>query len=168
MKCQKCGKYEANTHITEIINGKKSEMFLCQSCAQLADDKPSYFTGFETDFNNLFSSLWPISKATSIPVPLKCPNCGTSLSDIQKSGRFGCSECYTVFFDYIKKPLKEIHGNTKHVGKVPKRVLNNLKETNLINQLKEELESAVKLQNFEEAAVLRDRIKDLENRLREV
>ena len=168
MKCQKCGKYDASTHITEIINGKKSEMFLCQSCAQAEGGNSSYFTGFGDDFNNLFSSLWAVPKTIKSPNVLMCPNCKTTLSDIQKSGRFGCSECYTVFFDHIKNPLKEIHGSTKHVGKIPKRLSDNLTVSRRINQLKENLENAVKLQNFEEAAVLRDRIKALENSSKEV
>ena len=168
MKCQKCGKHNASTHITEIINGKKSEMFLCSNCAQLSGDKNYYFTDFETDFNNLFSSLWHTPKTISSPIAIKCPNCQSTLSDIQKSGRFGCSECYTVFFDYIEKPLKEIHGSTKHVGKVPKRLSASLENSNFVNELKNQLKNAVNLQNFEEAARLRDRIKELENQAKEV
>ena len=168
MKCQKCGKFDATTYITEIINGKKSEIFLCPLCAGHTDGTSGYFTSFETDFGSFFPSLWPMPKTASAPAPLRCPNCDTTLSDIQKSGRFGCSDCYTVFFDYIEKPLKEIHGSTKHTGKIPKKLSGDLAAKNCTAKLKEELENAVKTQNFEEAAKIRDRIKELENNHEEV
>ena len=33
MKCEKCGKYEATTHIRSVINGVVREYNLCSECA---------------------------------------------------------------------------------------------------------------------------------------
>ena len=168
MKCQKCGKHNATTHITEILNGKKSEIFLCPTCAQFAGGTPFTFHSFDSDFTNLFASLWTDQNLKTSPFDLSCPNCKTTLYEIQKTGRFVCSECYPTFFDYIKKSLKEIHGFVKHSGKSPKKISSELVEPNRLGKLKSQLKKAVDVQNFEEAAVLRDRIKELENSTEEV
>jgi protein arginine kinase activator len=163
MKCQKCGKHEATTHFTEIINGLKKESFLCQQCAQ-DGNVMGFKSVFDDNFETFFKSLWGAPKLNQdISKNYKeCPNCKTTLFDIQKQGRLGCSECYQVFGSFLMQPLKEIHGSNNHIGKTPKRLGKPINNTNEIDMLKDELNRAVLDQNFEKAAQLRDKIKELE------
>ncbi len=158
MKCQKCGKYEANTHITETINGVKNEIFLCKNCAQSTVQHPGIESIFKNNFDNFFAPFWSGPKASYIQAaaPVMCSNCKSTIADIQKNGRLGCSECYKTFADLL--PLKNIHGSNNHTGKTPKRAINYSKT----EQLRQELCEAVESQNFERAAELRDKIREME------
>ncbi len=164
MKCQKCGNYDATTHITQMINGNKTEIYLCPYCAE--ENNGVWFNSvFDNSFEDFFSSIWNTPKFVSQTTSnvKKCSVCGSTLAEIQKSGRLGCSECYNTFFDVLLKPLKEIHGSNVHTGKYPRRSGKELSRCNEINRLKDELNRAVLDQNFERAAELRDKIRELEN-----
>lgn len=166
MKCQECGKYDATTHITQIINGQKSEIYLCPYCAEHHSNPLNLKSVFDSDFENFFSGLWGIpapDQKLHASYTATCSTCGSSLNDITRRGKLGCSECYTTFRDYLLKPLKEIHGSNKHIGKIPKRSGKSIRCENKIDKLKEELSRAVLDQNFEKAAKLRDEINDLKN-----
>lgn len=167
MKCQKCGKNEANTHITKIINGEKTEMYLCENCAAESGELASFNSGFENEFQNFFSGFFgePFfggSKAgLSAETAKRCPVCGSTVSDITDRGRFGCSDCYKTFADYLLGPLKQIHGGNRHTGKIPKRAGKGIRREAQIDKLQSDLNLAVMNQDFEKAAELRDKIKDL-------
>lgn len=167
MKCQNCGKYEATTHITQIINGQKSEIRLCPHCASQSGAIPAFTSVFDSDFENFFGGLWQspyTSRSVASSGSAVCKTCGTTLSEVQSRGKLGCSDCYTVFRDFLLRPLKEIHGNCTHTGKIPKRAGRGIQKENTIDKLKEDLSRAVLEQNFEKAAELRDKINELENK----
>lgn len=165
MKCQKCGKHEASIYITETINGVKSEAYLCNLCAD-SDKSYSSYSPFDADFGSFFQSVLGMSDSyqKSTFNNSVCPICKSSLSDIQKSGRIGCSECYSTFRGQLLRLLKEIHGSNLHSGKVPKRLGQGRKKANKLEELKDELSRAVLDQNFEKAAELRDRIREIEGK----
>ncbi len=165
MKCEKCGKNEATVKYIEIINGKKTQQNLCKNCA---DNNGSIFSEpelFDFGFDSFFQSFLntPSLKTAPSSAYTLCKSCGSSISDIQKSGRLGCSDCYLTFKEYLLKPLKEIHGSNRHTGKIPKRSGKKLQTVNEIEKLKTELSAAVADQNFEKAAQLRDKIREIEN-----
>ena len=94
----------------------------------------------------------------------KCPKCGYTFSDIAKSGKLGCADCYRKFYDKLLPSLQRIHGKIKHTGKqamIPVQA-NTEPKINPVAKLKEDLQKAIEEQNFEQAAVLRDRIKEME------
>lgn len=161
MKCQKCGKFDATTHITEIANGIKTESWLCSHCANSADGNFSFSDLFHSDFDNFWGSMLGQQKVFDKSLQ-QCPICNSTLSDIKKTGRLGCSECYSAFHDFLLNPLKEIQGSTKHIGKVPARIKKINKVEQETKNLKDLLNQAVQNQEFEKAAELRDRIKLLE------
>ena len=83
-----------------------------------------------------------------------------------RSGKIGCADCYETFYDKLLPLLERLHGKTNHVGKIPNSFEEIAKEENTQNEtekLKAELDEAVKAQNYEKAAELRDRIKELES-----
>ena len=174
MKCQNCGENESNFRYTEIINGVKSELNLCSSCAEkLGVDNLKYnipidFSSFFGDFLNEYneSDFIPMLTKQSI---LKCDMCNLTYDEFMNTGKFGCSNCYNVFNNKIEPVLKRLHGNTKHIGR--NAVINSnkdienkeiVKEESQIEKLKAELKVAIKDERYEEAAKLRDKIKKVE------
>lgn len=170
MICQHCGKNEATTHIKKSINGEVSEMHLCSECARQTGimeemRMPKMTDLFGNSFlGNLIGS--GVAAMNSLAGVERCQRCGSSFDDIVKSGHIGCSECYEKFADRLEPSVKKIHGKTKHIGKYVSydEVENdNERESQMseLDRLKEELRAAIKEQRFEDAAVIRDKIKDL-------
>jgi protein-arginine kinase activator protein McsA len=83
-----------------------------------------------------------------------CPTCGTTIQDIANTSRIGCPDCYTTFKEELKPFIMNFHKAYKHIGKSPKRIDN--------KDLKKALEEAIKKEDYELAAKLRDDIKKLE------
>jgi len=164
MLCQQCQKKVANVHFTQIINGKKIEMYLCKQCA---NEKGQF--GFSPQLN-LGDFLWGIpafSANTGFPQvkqpeQVRCNVCGMSFEDFRKTGKLGCANCYKVFRDNLSPILRRIHGSIEHTGKIPGKVSKCLKTTNELESLKTELAAAIEKEEYEKAAVLRDKIKELE------
>lgn len=158
MLCEKCGKNNATTHIKTVINGVVREYNLCEFCAAESGYATDSLTGM------LASMFGDISKHESIADKVKCPVCGAMFSDIAKSGKVGCSECYNTFYNDLLPYLKRVHGSTKHVGKIPNNAPLTVKpQTETIETLRDELNRLVREENYEQAAVIRDKIKEMEN-----
>lgn len=161
MKCQKCNANNATTHIKTVINGELREYDLCTECAQKMG-YTSLFGGMESDFSNFLGSFF----GNVLPArtqATRCEFCGSSYSEIAKSGHVGCAKCYEIFADQLYPSINRIHGNTTHCGKNSKlkSKAEPTKEDKL-KKLKAELEKAISEQNFEYAAELRDKIKEME------
>ena len=93
---------------------------------------------------------------------MECPTCGFSHADFKKSGRLGCSECYATFAEPLEGVLKQMHKGTQHVGKAPKALRAQLDFSKQRDTLTEQLTKAIQTEDYEKAAQLRDRLKDLE------
>lgn len=159
MLCQSCGQNHATTHIKTIVNGELAEISLCQECAQKLGYS-SFFGGFGMDFDTFLGSLMGSGKVQKNKKRCNC--CGSTFEDIAKSGKVGCAACYDVFYDDLLPSIQRIHGKTNHIGKLAKSAGAEVKVKNTITKYKEELTQAIKAQEFEKAAELRDKIKELE------
>ena len=169
MKCQHCNEREATTFIKKNINGKKTEMHLCSECAAelgvLEDFAPENFFA-DTFFGNFLGAGIPAMNVLSGVD--RCEYCGSSFNDIVNSGTVGCANCYSKFADKLEPSIVKVHGKTRHVGKnvtyteeaEPEKEAQ--KPKNTVEVLKEELKQAIKEQRFEDAAVLRDKIKAMD------
>ena len=93
----------------------------------------------------------------------KCPVCGFTQSDFKKTGRLGCSVCYVTFAEGLGSLLKAMQKGTEHVGKLPQRAHREIELGDRMKALTSDLEKAVKEENYETAASLRDQIKKLEH-----
>ena len=93
----------------------------------------------------------------------KCPVCGFTQADFKKTGRLGCSVCYVTFAEGLGSLLKAMHKGTEHVGKLPRRAHREIELGDRMKSLTQDLEKAVKEENYETAASLRDQIKKLEH-----
>ena len=161
MLCQNCGKYEATTHIKRIVNGEATEAHLCSECAKSLG-YGSVFPDFGFGFSDMLSSLFePVGIGALSNSVLRCDKCGCSFNDIVKSGKVGCSNCYETFYDKLTPSIERIHGHTHHEGKIANGSPVQ-KKNSKIEELKEKLDAAVDIQDYETAAKLRDEIKALE------
>ncbi len=161
MLCQKCNKNQATVHIKNTVNGETTELMLCSKCAET--ENLSSFWSFPSE--KLFSGFYSDSIFGSefLPKQKVCPVCGTKRSDLASSGKAGCAKCYEIFGDELSRIIKGIHGNTLHSGSRPGKHMEQLEKNREIETLKKEMQSAVEEQDFEKAAALRDKIKELES-----
>lgn len=171
MLCPECGKRPATLHFTKIINGKKSEYHLCEVCAQ---EKEEYMPGADPGFSfqQLLSGLLNFDIDTGShdsnvvqSQALRCQSCGMTYKQFSKLGRFGCSDCYDTFKEYLNPIFRKMHGHTVHRGKIPSRTQGELKIRRELEALKQELEHLIRTEEFEKAAEVRDQIRDLQERL---
>ena len=159
MLCEECGKREVSFHYTEIVNGVTTELHLCEECAKKRGfTLPSTFS-----LADLLGGLLEPERLPSIETDLRCKNCGFTYSNFKETGFLGCSQCYSFFHKMLEPLLKKIHGSSKHIGKFPKKKRAEKKgKVSDIQLLREKLKEAVAKEEFEEAARLRDKIKETE------
>ena len=176
MLCQSCKNKQANTHIKTIVNGELTEMNLCSECAA----KQGYGNGMFNlnqffDIGSLMSGFMNDVATTALAPEKRCPNCGITFAQISKGGRVGCAKCYDVFYDRLLPSIKRIHGNTVHTGKKLRKpqlqsgesvssansVGAEVKKPSELDVLNRQMQAAVKNQEFEKAAQLRDKINEL-------
>lgn len=177
MLCQNCGENEANVRYTQIINGVKKEMALCEKCSKelgitnIDFNMPINLSSFLGEvFGNSEDSILPEFTKTE---ELQCDQCGITYDEFINTGKFGCSNCYDTFRNKLNPILKNLQGANEHVGrkgKVTKAELNlenkkeeKPKQKSKIDTLKENLKIAIKEERYEDAAKIRDEIKKIEN-----
>lgn len=158
MKCQKCTK-AATLHITEIVSEDQvEEMHLCEECAhkylyepqqkQAAKSSSSFSQGEEAEEHAVLNR--------------ECEVCGIKFVDFRNTGRLGCPHDYEEFREELTPLLENIHGETRHCGKTPRRLPQSKQTQSELVQLRKQLMSAVHKEAYEEAAKIRDRIRQLE------
>lgn len=158
MLCEKCGKREATTYYSENINGKKREMHLCSECAK--DEGIGNFN-FGFTFPSLFSDFFGDERYAPLAEEKKCPTCNMTLSEFSRTGRVGCPDCYTAFEDEFRPMLLKMQKGDRHKGSRPG---SEPEKKHTVDSLKAELKEAIEKEDFERAAVLRDKIKEEENK----
>jgi protein arginine kinase activator len=156
MKCQKCMK-AATLHITEILGEEQfEELHLCEECAQKYLYEPQQkATGQQAGEQQAEEG------ETGLP-SRQCPECGIKFVEFRNSGRLGCPHDYQEFRDELLPLLENIHGEARHAGKTPRHLPQNRQAHNELVQLRKQLLQAVNQEAYEEAARLRDRIRQLE------
>ena len=173
MLCDDCGKNKATVHLTEIVNDLITKLNLCESCAKAKGAEAEQHFGIADLLSALSDVEAPAATTPGGPAPSKnkCPNCGLTYEDFKRVGRLGCAECYKVFKTSLAPLLKRIHGANQHIGKSPNPQALDEQKTNHkhqveLDQAKTELLKAVKNEEFEVAAGLRDKIKFLEKKVK--
>lgn len=170
MTCNLCGTQEATIHLTEIVNNQMIEIHLCESCAQEKG------TDFKTHFQlgDLMGGLMGMDKVlkpSEKKIAGRCPECGMTYEEFGKTGRLGCAVCYESFHKLLLPLIKRVQRSTQHVGKKPQK----LPEGTPVPQpspaqdlkiLQERLKKTIQSEAFEEAAKIRDEIRQLEEKIK--
>ncbi|MBX5465215.1 MAG: UvrB/UvrC motif-containing protein, partial [Clostridia bacterium] len=177
MLCQRCGERPATVHVTRIVNGVKTEIHLCPACAESSE--MALFAPSPFSIHNLLGGLLhPQPEAGRAQAELRCPTCGTTYEEFARTSFLGCETCYTAFAPQLEPLLRRIQGADRHRGKRP--VAPGRREQaaaggtapapdgasagESLAELRRQLDEAVRQEEYERAALLRDRIRALEGR----
>lgn len=177
MKCQICNNNEANIIFTQIINNEKIVLQICSECARkkgLSIEIDSVTTSHspESFLGGLFGAS--VKKDEKDVPDLKCSVCGLTFAEFKKTGLFGCDACLEAFGVYLTNLLQQIHGTTVQTGstvqegtivqnnQIPKGPKKEIEMKNELEKLRIQLKKCVEVEEYENAAKLRDRIAVLE------
>ncbi len=150
MICQYCLKNEATFHIQKILNNDLVEIHLCYDCSKKELDRDSE-NGIDDKVHRILEGLLAGNNKSKFDnSSIICEKCGTTLHDLESKGVLGCPECYDSFKDYISKYIKK---NNLIYSRERKS------ESSKIDFLEIELKRAVEAEDFERAALIRDKIK---------
>lgn len=189
MLCEQCKRREATVKYVEVANGVKTEHNLCGHCAARLDI--GQFTAmFEGEFSlaSLLSGLLGIQdteKKDGKLAGVVCPSCGTTYEDFVEGSRFGCADCYSVFGPLLGENIRHLQGSERHVGKKPgtfvaaesyvnekeedgalekndsEDLVSSLSAKEQLRLLQARLKDALRREDYEDAAHLRDEIRRL-------
>jgi len=149
-------------HLTQITGDKMQKVDLCEECAKTKGVNDA--TGF-----SLADLLLGLGASQEIEQAgggseLACPRCGFTQADFKKAGRLGCPECYNTFAEALEGLLKTMHKGTQHIGKVPESLRHSRDVADRVKSLQKRLSKAIEAEDFEQAALLRDEIKQMNAR----
>lgn len=155
MTCQRC-REEATVHLVETVEGRRQEMHLCGPCARkagLAPPRPPDPEILDEVVQGLIHAH--VGELVGELARKTCPICGLKFMEFRADGRLGCPNDYTIFSSGLQPLLRRAHGASRHVGKVPRR----RPEAGARLRLRAQLREAVALEDYEEAARLRDKLR---------
>lgn len=164
MQCQVCNKRAATIHLTEITEGVRSEMHICEHCAA----EQGIASQSQMSINELLGNLLAVQPSDDelfgpSESALSCPDCGFTLDRLRREGTLGCPRDYEVFEHALTPLIARAHnGATAHCGKVPSRTPGKTKKLVKLSDLRQQLEAAVRNEDYERAARLRDEMRQLD------
>lgn len=164
MQCQICNKNDATIHLTEIADGERTEMHICEQCAVEQDIAVKSHIPINELLSNLLA-VQPSDDELAGPTEQKlaCPHCGFTLAQFRKEGVLGCPRDYEIFEKTLLPLIEKAHdGKTTHCGKIPLKTPKDTKKQMELLNLRQQLEAAVQSEDYELAAELRDKIKQSE------
>lgn len=168
MKCDLCKKNQAHLHLTRIVNGKPYAVHICANCAkEKGVNNPAAAVPLEQLLAGSDEAAAAVPREETRRRDISCARCGKTYHSFRETGRLGCGDCYTAFEDVLTTLIDRIQRDTRHVGKVPSRLADSIRIETDISALRGELSVAVAEEDYERAARLRDRIRDLEARKHE-
>ena len=153
MLCEECGIREAQVTVTTVVNGEKNQLRLCRECVK------KYQPG--GDMSGLLAAILSSMAKAHAANDKVCSHCGMSLAEFRKGGVLGCAGCYEDFREELKPVLTKIQGRSQHAGRRPRGSEAQEARLSRIRDLRAEMEKAVREERYEDAAVLRDRIRAL-------
>lgn len=154
MLCTNCKKETAVFFYEQNVNGKSTSVALCKNCSKKISSPYKSFGFFEPFFK---ATVQESSSDEKI-----CNLCGMRFEDIRKLGKVGCPECYKTFKSELDVIIRQIHGTAKHCGCTPQSSPEAVTaDESELDKLQKRLSEAIATENYEEAATLRDMIKEI-------
>jgi len=168
MKCDFCDK-KATVFLTQLVEGQMKKVCLCDTCAK--ERGVTDPTGFS--LADLLLGGLPGGPGAAAPAGTgaqgqapgqgrRCATCGFTLEDLKRVRRFGCSDCYATFGDEVAQMLRGMHKGISHIGKVPEGLMAMQYRHQRIEELRSRLDQAIASESYEEAAGIRDEIRNLD------
>lgn len=169
MKCQQCGEREAAVHLKHVVEGQTTELHLCDACAadrgiEPPGPPPLGPGGPGGPLGGFLNSMWQgvdLEEADLVPGGA-CSGCGGSYADFRQTGRLGCADCWRLYEPALRVLLRRYHGSTRHLGRAPIPRTEGVLRAERATLLQERLRQAVEHEDFEQAARLRDQLRELE------
>jgi len=164
MKCQICKNRQATIHLTEINDGIRSEMHICEQCAV----EQGIAVKSQIPLNELLSNLLASQPDEEFAEGLEtkesiCPHCGFTLADLRKEAVLGCPYDYEFFKDSLLPIIERAQGGrSTHCGKIPSKTSEESKKKTQLMNFRQRLKASVSAEDYEKAAELRDKISELE------
>lgn len=183
MLCE-CQQRQAMIHEVIIQHGQKVERHLCEQCASklgvstdphmpISQLISNYISGKNLSIPKVGTKDEPKTQQTTKPgTTPPCPSCSQTFARFRDSGLLGCPTCYSTFQRRLSPLIARAHdGGEQHIGKVPRRALLDLTDSDVstesllggasarerrLNQVRAKLNKAVDHEDYEQAAMLRD------------
>lgn len=157
VECQVCHNERATVHITDIVNGDRREIHICQTCAQSKGIIYKFQLTVQEALQGLLSPKQ--AKLQREMQARKCPGCGLSFQELQAKVRLGCSQCLDTFQEWIAQFVERVHGASQHTGKTPPNLDHRRQRENRLLKLRREMEEAIRKEDYERAAQIRDQLR---------
>lgn len=162
--CQRCQQKPAHVHVSKVVNGEKSERFLCEDCAR-EEGAFNFMMAPQFTVQHVLGGLIGQDGTIGSRHQLEqksCPTCGYTLGEFAETGRLGCDKCYQAFQEELNPLILRLQGRVQHRGKFPARGAKRLRAQRDLEHLRELMNKAIQREAFEEAAQIRDQIRSLE------
>lgn len=159
MLCECCQQNEATIHLTQLVNNQSKELHLCENCAEESGMNVQNMMSIPEILFGLGASA-KASREGESPRARSCPHCHMRDCDFRKTARLGCPHCYEAFAEELGPMLAAMHKGTVHAGKIPGYLKKNMEEAAQHEALKNQLDEAIRHEKYEEAALIRDRIRE--------
>lgn len=153
MLCEECGERQAEVLVTTVVGGESVTRHLCRECLK------KYQAG---DLQAVLAAVLALMTQKEKQPEITCPHCGMAFSEFEKSGMLGCAECYQAFRSQLTPLITKVQGRAQHAGRRPRLSAEEQERQQKIEALRTQMEAAVAVENFEEAARLRDEIRAME------
>lgn len=165
MKCDFCEK-KATVFLTQLVEGQMKKVCLCDSCAkERGVTDPTGFSLADLLLGGLPGGPGTVVSQKSPGAPgngKQCVTCTFTLDDLKRVRRFGCSDCYATFGEEVAQMIRGMHKGTSHVGKVPEGLMAIQFRNQRLEELRSRLDQAISSESYEEAAGIRDEIRNLD------
>lgn len=174
MKCDHCDN-EATVHEVTMKGGARIERNLCEQCAQQQGIGIQPPVSIDDLIGKYVLPHVLGQAAQQPPKGNACPTCRLPYAEFKQGGLLGCPDCYKTFETQLAPLIERAHeGGTHHVGKGPKRrgggpgpqasLTAQLQERAArLRAIRKQLEEAVKAEQYEKAARLRDELRKLDD-----
>ena len=157
MFCECCQQHDATIHVTQVIDGKSRELHLCEHCAEESGLNVQNVMSLP----DVLFGMAGTAEEDKESAARSCPGCHLRGADLKKTGRLGCPQCYRTFTRELAPMLAAMHKGVRHAGKCPTHGAAGVPDG--LEELRRQLGDAVREERFEEAARLRDRIRELDH-----
>ena len=175
--CDDCQINPAIVHLTHVEDNEAQTFHLCEDCARARGipfpDSDVLIKGLEALAGAAGASLGKTHVKVTVkpskevreeeeraPEPeAVCRNCGLKLSVFRSRGWLGCPECYGAFQEQIERIFVQVHGSASHKGKAYGRAGARRGGKRDVERLRRDLDAAIRNEEFERAALIRDAIR---------